>query len=164
MEDLLLWLFLKFLMTNRKRGGGGCVCMGIKAAKAWRVSQSPPPLFHILLPLNLTALLRPSKKPEEMFLNAVLREYMTGLTNSIQAKENAPALVGMLGMALVTGTTACSQFSLLQTVLPPILSYSQSPFLLSIGKSLLILFKYTNTVPAEINFISKILDSDIQIK
>lgn len=89
-----------------------------------------------------------------MFLNTALREYMTGLTNCMQARGNVSA---KLDMALITGTTACS-------CSPPILSYSHSPFLLSTGKSLLILFKYINTVIAEINFTSKILDSDIQIK
>lgn len=59
-----------------------------------------PPLYHILMPLNLIAVLRPSKKPEEM-----LREYMPGLTSCMQARENASA---RLDMALVTGTTACS--------------------------------------------------------
>lgn len=133
--------------------------MGIKSAKARRVSQSPPPLCCIFLPINLTALLRPSKKKtEEMFLNTVLREYITGLTNCMQARENASA---KLGMALVTGTRACphsiADYTSTNTVL-----LTQS--LLSTGKSLLILFKYTNTVLAEINFISKILASDIQIK
>lgn len=95
-----------------------------------------------------------------MSLKTVLREYMTGLTSCMQARENALA---KLDMALVTGTRACSLI-LLQTIPPPILSYSHSPFSLSTGNSLLILSKYTNTALAEINFISKILDSDIQIK
>lgn len=96
-----------------------------------------------------------------MFLHTVLREHMTALTNSMQARENASA---KLDMAPVTGTTACShsfccrlylnQYCLIHTVLSYCL---QASHWLSFSK-------YTNTVLAEINFISKILDSDIQIK
>lgn len=96
-----------------------------------------------------------------MFLHTVPREHMTGPTNCTQAKENASA---KLDKALVTGTTACSHSFCCRLYLhqycliPTVISYClQASHWLSFSK-------YTNTVLAEIKFISKILDSDIQIK
>lgn len=105
MEDLLLWLFLKFL-TTEKGDRAVCVCGGGNQGCQSTECPSIFLLFSISsCPLIWPLCWDPGKKPEEMLPNTVLREYITGLTNCIQAKENASA---KLDMALVTGTTACS--------------------------------------------------------